>query len=269
MTNNKLNESFDSNILKKFIAFAQDYAKKNNKYYEIHFLWQNQSFDMFNIKYDGTVLKGTYRPALSDLSDDNIVSGKFYEGSDLFRVLKGRKAMYNTMKQMTVGKQFSFLILIDWEEVKRDRDAEVIAAIIIEPNGTKQIYDAIHKGLERRDAKKVEAKFIDGNSKEDKAAIWKDVYKSIRSAYDKFKKENGDKAALELSDAVKTLVNNQDCINTMNKLFDMKLDKETATKYLYAFLLEIKTGWRENPLEKDKRFIRLYNKFHPENKKEW
>ena len=30
MTNNKLNESFDSNILKKFIAFSQDYAKKNN-----------------------------------------------------------------------------------------------------------------------------------------------------------------------------------------------------------------------------------------------
>lgn len=265
MTKKHINESYDSNILKKFIAYAKDYAKKNNKYYEIHFVWQNQSFDMINVKYDGTLLKGTYRPALSDLSDDNIVSGNFYKTEDLFRVLKGQKAQWNTMKSMTVGKKFSFIVLVDWEEVKRNKNTEVIAAMIIEPNGTKQIYDAIHKGLERRDAKKVEAQFIDGNSKEDKAAIWKDVYKSIRKAYDKFKADNGDKAALELSDSVKKLVNNQDCINTMNKLFDMRLDKETATKYLYAFLLDIKTGWRYNPLEKDERFVRLYRKFHSEH----
>ena len=261
MTNNKLNESFDSNILKKFIAFSQDYAKKNNKYYEIRWVWAAQSFDMFNIKYDGTVLKGTYRPALSDLSDDNIVSGKFYEGSDLFRVLKGRKAMYNSMKQMTVGKQFSFLILIDWEEVKRDKDAEVIAAMIIEPKGTKEIYDASQRGIKRKEDKVIK---INNDPNVAKTAYWKDTYKKIRSAYDKYKKENGDKAALELADAVKTLVNNQDCINTLNKMFDTRFDKETATKYLYLFLLGYKEPWLRRPFEKDERFMRLYKKFNKE-----
>ena len=38
MVKKRLNEAYDSSALKKFIAFAQSLAKKNNKYYEIHFI---------------------------------------------------------------------------------------------------------------------------------------------------------------------------------------------------------------------------------------
>ena len=35
MVTKQLNEAFDSNILKKFIAYAKEYTKKNKGYYEI------------------------------------------------------------------------------------------------------------------------------------------------------------------------------------------------------------------------------------------
>ena len=87
----RLNEAFESGTLKQFIAYAQEYARKHNRDYEIRWMWAAQSFDMFNVKYDGTLIRGTYRPALSELSDDNIVNGKFYKDKELLPVLKNHK----------------------------------------------------------------------------------------------------------------------------------------------------------------------------------
>jgi hypothetical protein len=251
MVAKQLNEAFDSNILKKFIAYAKEYTKKNNGYYEIRWCWASQTFDMFKIKPDGTVLKGTYRPSLSNLSDDNILGKKFYENSELPNVLKGRKATYNSIKSMTLGKEISFLFLIDYEEVRKNKDADVFAVMFINPEGTKQIYDASMKGIKRSNIK--------AEDEEKKKA-----FQTIRKLYDDYKKQNGDKAALELTDAVKKLVNNQDCIKTLNKMFNIQIDKETAAKYLYLFLLGYKEEWLRRPFERDERFMRLYDKFNEE-----
>ena len=47
-------------------------------------------------------------------------------------------------------------------------------------------------------------------------------------------------------------------------MFDTRFDKETATKYLYLFLLGYKESWLRRPFEKDERFMRLYKKFNKE-----
>ena len=84
--------------MKRINPFSQQLINANDE-----MLTVEQVADMFKIKPDGTVLKGTYRPSLSNLSDDNILGKKFYENSELPNVLKGRKATYNSIKSMTLA----------------------------------------------------------------------------------------------------------------------------------------------------------------------
>jgi len=103
MVKKRLNEAYDSGALKKFIAFAQSLAKKNNKYYEIHFIKNGKNYDVINVRYDGTLYNGTYKNCLSDLTDDNIYGKKFYEHDDLTKVLKGKSPSWKNLKQSTTG----------------------------------------------------------------------------------------------------------------------------------------------------------------------
>ena len=128
----RLNEAYESSALKKFIAFAQSLAKKNNKYYEIHFIKNGKNYDVINVRYDGTLYKGTYKNCLSDLTDDNIYGKKFYEHDDLTKVLKEKTPSWKNLKQSTTGQKISCVVLVDWEEVKKSDNAEVLAGLFIE-----------------------------------------------------------------------------------------------------------------------------------------
>lgn len=253
----RLNESYESSVLKKFIDYARSYAKKNNKYYEIHFVMNGRSYDMINIKYDGELLKGTYRNALSGLTDDNIVSGNFYKHEDLFRVLKGQKAQWDTMVKMTQNRSYSFLLLVDYEEVKRNKSTEVAAAIIIEKNGTKQIFDAAKKSEERKDKKIIQ---IEKDPKKWTVAEWKDVYACIKKDYDEFKKTHGDKAALFLSKTVNSMMKDD---RVKNVLRQQLRDGKDMTRFLYGFMLK-----RDDPynfmdfMEKSKGLCNIRDEFY-------
>lgn len=86
----------------------------------------------------------------------------------------------------------------------------------------------------------------------------------IKDDYTKFKKERGDKAALELSATVNKLSGNDNVLAAMSKLFGYKIEKDTAVRYLYVFLLDGKHyGWL-NPMFKDDRFIKLFKKYNPD-----
>ena len=203
----KLNEAYESSILKKFIAYAQTYAKKSNKYYEIHFISNGKNYDIMNLRYDGVFYNGIYKNNLSDLTDDNIYGKKFYEHDELTKVLKGNKPSWKNLKKATAGRKISCLVLVDWEEVKKSDDAEAIAGLFIEEKGTAEILAAVQKSAERHKNKKVE---IDTSNDPRKltSAKWKDAFSKIKKNYLKFKNERGDKAALELSDTINKMSNN-------------------------------------------------------------
>ena len=257
----RLNEAYDSGTLKKFIAFAQSLAKKNSKYYEIHFIRNGKNYDVINVRYDGTLYNGTYKNCLSDLTDDNIYGKNFYEHDDLIKVLKGKSPSWKNLKQSTIGRKISYIVLVDWEEIKKSDNAEVLACLFIEENGTRQILASIQKNINRSKEKTVQ---ISDDPRKWDAAKWKDVYAMIKDDYTKFKKERGDKAALELSATVNKLSGNDNVLAAMSKLFGYKIEKDTAVRYLYVFLLDGKHyGWL-NPMFKDDRFIKLFKKYNPD-----
>ena len=48
----------------------------------------------------------------------------------------------------------------------------------------------------------------------------------------------------------------------MSKLFGYRIEKDTAVRFLYVFLLDGKHyGWL-NPMFKDDRFVKLFNKYN-------
>ena len=258
----KLNEAYESSALKKFIAFAKSLAKKNNKYYEIHFIKNGKNYDVINVRYDGTLYNGTYKNCLSDLTDDNIYGKKFYEHDDLTKVLKGKTPSWKNLKQSTTGQKISCVVLVDWEEVKKSDNAEVLAGLFINENGTRQILAAIQKNIDRSKEKTVQ---LDTSNDPRKwtAAKWKDIFANIKNDYTKFKKQRGDKAALELSETVNKLSGNDNVLAAMSKLFGYKIEKDTAVRFLYVFLLDGKHyGWL-NPMFKDDRFVKLFKKYNP------
>jgi hypothetical protein len=262
MVKKRLNEAYESSALKKFIAFAQSLAKKNNKYYEIHFIKNGKNYDVINVRYDGTLYNGIYKNCLSDLTDDNIYGKKFYEHDDLTKVLKGKTPSWKNLKQSTTGRKISCVVLVDWEEVKKSDNAEALAGLFIEENGTRQILASIQKNIDRGKEKIVK---IDTSNDPRKwtAAKWKDVFANIKNDYTKFKKERGDKAALELSETVNKLSGNDNVLAAMSKLFGYRIEKDTAVRFLYVFLLDGKHYEWLNPMFKDDRFVKLFKKYNP------
>lgn len=259
-----LNEAYNSNILKKFIEFSKEEAKKHKDYLEIHYIVEGRNFEILNVKYDGTVFNGIYKNHLSDLSDDNIYGNQFYVGTEIKKVLKGETPSFERIRNITSKtNHLSCLVLVDWNDIKNDYSKEVIAALFINPAGTKEFYDSMKKSLDRKQEKVIK---ISDDPKKWTTAEWKDVYSKIKNNYNKFKNEYGDKAALELSETVNKLVANQNVITALNKILQTSLDKKTATKYLYCFLLDIKSLWFNRTLKKDERFLKIYQKFHPDKK---
>ena len=175
----KLNESYESSILKKFIAYAQAYAKKSNKYYEIHFISNGKNYDIMNLRYDGVFYNGIYKNNLSDLTADNIYGKKFYEHDELNKVLKGNKPSWKNLKKATASRKISCLVLVDWEEVKKSDDAEAIAGLFIEEKGTAEILAAVQKSAERHKNKKVEIDTYNDPRKLT-SAKWKDAFSKIK-----------------------------------------------------------------------------------------
>ena len=259
-----LNEAYSSNILKKFIEFSKEEAKKHKDYLEIHYIAEGRNFEMLNVKYDGTVFNGIYKNHLSDLSDDNIYGNRFYVGTEIKKVLKGETPSFERIRNITSKtNHLSCLVLVDWNDIKNDYSKEVIAALFINPAGTKEFYDSMKKSLDRKQEKVIK---ISDDPKKWTTAEWKDVYSRIKNEDNKFKEEHGDKAALELSETVNKLVANQNVITAMNRILQTSLDKKTATKYLYCFLLDVESLWFNKMLKRDERFLKIYNKFHPDKK---
>lgn len=259
----KLNEAYESGILKKFIEFSKDEAKKRKKYLELILLVEGKAFNVINVKYDGMTFDGIYKNPFSDLSDDNIYGKKYFVGNELDKALKRNSHSFDVIRKMTLDNHLSCVVLIDWEKVKNDRSEDVIAGLFINPQGTKEIYDAIKKTSERGKNKIIQ---IENDPKKWTSAEWKDVYARIKDEYGKFKKENGDKAALELSETINDLVANKDFMGYLNRVLQTSVDKKIATKYLYCFLLDLPSLWINNTLKKDDKFMKLFKKFHSDNK---
>ena len=259
----KLNEAYESGILKKFIEFSKDEAKKQKKYLELILLVDGKAFNVINVKYDGTTFNGIYKNPFSDLSDDNIYGKKYFVGNELDKALKRNSHGFDVIRKMTLDNHLSCVVLVDWAKVKNDRSEDVIAGLFINPKGTEEIYDAIKKTTERGKNKIIQ---IEKDPKKWTSAEWKDVYARIKDEYGKFKKENGDKTALELSETINDLVADKNFMGYLNKVLQTSVDKKTATKYLYCFLLNVPSLWINNTLRKDDKFMNLFKKFHPDNK---
>lgn len=258
----KLNEAYESSALKKFIAFAQSLAKKNKNYYEIHFINNGKDYNIINVNYAGMLYKGINKNCLSDLTDDNIYENKFYEHDELIKVLKGKSPSWKNLKQSTVGRNISCVVLVDWGKIRKNDDTEALAGLFIEENGTKQILAAIQKNIDRSKEKQVQLD-TSNDPRRWNAAEWKYIFAKIKDDYTKFKKERGDKAALELSETVNKLSGDDNVLAAMSKLFGYKIEKNIAARFLYVFLLDVKHyGWL-NPMFKDDRFVRLFKKFNP------
>lgn len=256
-----INESYESGALKKFIAFAQSLAKKDNKDYEIHFICNGKDYDVINVRYDGTLYDGIHRNCLSGLTDDNIYGNRFYVRDDLSKVLKGKEPTWKSLKQSTAGRKVSCLALVDWNEVRKNDAADALAAVFVEEKGTAQIFAAVHKSSDRRKQKEIK---METDPKKWTAAEWKDVFSNIKDDYAKFKKEKGDKAALELSETVNRMSANETVLVAMSRLFGYKIEKMQAVRFLYVFLLDGRHyGWLD-PMFKDKRFVELYKKYNPD-----
>ena len=162
------------------------------------------------------------------------------------------------MKSMTVGKDFSFLILIDWNEVKKDQNTDVVAAMIIDPKGTKAIYDATQKRIKRKEEKQEsEQKLTDNQSK---IAYQREMFRIIKKDYEVFKKKYGDKAAVELG----KVVNNMFKDDRVKAILRQQLQDDTdMKKYLFGFMLkrEDHFGFMDF-MEKNKNLCLIRDKFY-------
>jgi hypothetical protein len=150
---------------------------------------------------------------------------------------------------------------IQWK-IRKNDDTEALAGLFINENGTKQILAAIQKTNDRSKEKTVQPD-TSNDPRRWNAAEWKYIFAKIKDDYTKFKKEHGDKAALELSETVNKLSGDDNVLAAMSKLFGYKIEKNIAARFLYVFLLDVKHyGWL-NPMYKDDRFVRLFKKFNP------
>ena len=119
------------------------------KYLELILLVDSKAFNVINVKYDGTTFNWIYKNPFSDLSDDNIYGKKYFVGNELDKALKMNSHGFNVIRKMTLDNHLSCVVLVDWEKVKNDRAEDVIARLFINLLGTKEIYDAIKKTIER------------------------------------------------------------------------------------------------------------------------
>ena len=257
-----INEAFKSNNIKGFFLWAQTCAKNDDKKrdWDIIFVCGGKRYIVKSVDKDGDFRKGHYKLPLSDLEDKSIYGDKFFTDGDIKKVLKTSDDV--TMQMLvdrTVKSNASCLVLLPSNCLN-----EIKSVLFINGDGTESIKKMIQKADERKEANQ-ETKVTDAQAK---IAEWRKLFDNIKKKYAEYKKKCGDKKAMEMTEAVNKLSENEQLVALFKKNVG-DIDKRDIQSYLYAYLLDFEDSFGFlNWMKKDERFERLHDKFHCEEVKE-
>lgn len=130
--------------------------------------------------------------------------------------------------------------------------------MIIDPRGTRQIYDASQRGIKRKEDKQVSGrKLTDAQSR---IAYQREMFRIIKKDYDAFKEKYGEKAALELGRAVGKMFKD----DRVKQVLRQQLQDDTdMKKYLFGFMLKRKDSFGfMDFMEKNKALRQIRDKFY-------
>ena len=262
--NNKLNEAFESSLVRDFLMKSQQVAKERKTDMQIAFLWRGKLMRMYILGENGKLYKGGYSVPLGSVKNDSIYQKQILGWHELGKILKTDKPNTELLVSITAKKRVAALVLIEDNTHSApyyDKKELPVYTLLIEEKGCQEIISMVQKSKERQEQKKF--KPMPWTEKNIKLAEHKQIFERIRNYYKEYKKEFGDKLALEMTETVQKLSNVENFQVAMRREYG-SISKGNIQAYLYAFLLDQQdtfgfVRWMKN----NKQLVALYNHFHP------
>lgn len=262
--NKKLNEAFESSLVREFLMKSQHVAKERKTDMQIGFIWRGKLNRIYILDYYGKLYKGEVAVPLGSVKNDSIYQKKIFEEKDLANVLKTNNPTTEVLVSATGKKNIAALVLIEdktYSAPYYNKKEVPTYALLIDAKGCQEIVDMIKKHNERQEDKKY--KPVQWTEKDIRIVEFKEMFKRIRQNYKEYKKEYGDKMALELTETVQKLSDVPNFQVAMRREYG-SISRGNIQFYLYVFLLDFEdrfgfVRWMKN----NKQLVALYNKFHP------
>lgn len=162
-----LNESFKSSVIRQFIDYCSEYAKKYHTDLEVKILYNSGRFRIFSINRDGEYRNNGILN-VGDLTDNNIHKERFFKTDELRNIIKTNKRMYiNTLSEFIhQNRLFDKGLSIIFAESNNPLKT-IVASIFVNKEGTDQIRKMIDKHKQREKDKNSGLKLTDAQSKID------------------------------------------------------------------------------------------------------
>jgi len=263
--NNKLNEAFESSLVRDFLMNSQIVAKKNKEDYQIAFIFDGGFYGMYNFHSNGQLYKASNAVPLGTVKNNDIYQHKILGADELKKVIKKTdepniEYLIEHTKNIT---GLGALVFVKFPLKRPYYDPKEIPTLtlLIEKSGIIKILQMLKKSEDRKEDKKF--KPVEWTEKDIKIAEHKQMFERIRNYYKEYKKEFGDKLALEMTETVQKLSNVENFQVAMRREYG-SISKGNIQAYLYAFLLDQQdtfgfVRWMKN----NKQLVALYNHFHP------
>lgn len=263
---NSLNESFQSHLISQFLKKSMQIAAERKKDMQIAFIANGKLFRIYMLDDKGKYSKAaSYSVPLETITDDDLQDKHILRLMELGKLFRTDKPNTELIVKNTKERKLAALVLIEDNTHKAPfyNTKEIPAmTLLINPSGCDKIAKMLKKYNDRQEQKKfIPGKFTD---KELRGIDYKMMYSQIRKEYKEYKKEFGDKLALQMTETINNLSKNENFQAVMKKEYGSGTTKQNMQAYLYAFLLDQKdtfgfVSW----MKKNKKFIELYNRFHP------